>query len=193
MFHSNSFCNFWKLTEYINSLYNLLASYSNSFNSSWHLDDEANITGNHRIHIKALTPESITGTLYANPVSAGKMYRPVANLTFALNWYVGQNNVTGYHIVNVAVHLVTAFLLYLTIINLYRTPKLASQYEPASGYFIAFLAAALWAVNPIQTQAVNYIVQRMALLAAMFYLFGVYFYVKLRLADTFSIQFTQNP
>ena len=164
----------------------ILTSYSNTFYSSWHLDDEANITGNSRIHIKALTPDSIMGTFYASPVSAGKMYRPVANLTFALNWYVGKNKVTGYHIVNVAVHLVTAFLLYLTIINLYRTPKLENLYEPASGHFIAFLAAALWAVNPIQTQAVNYIVQRMAILAAMFYLCGVYFYVKFRLADTSS-------
>jgi len=169
-------------------LFLILTFYSNSFYSSWHLDDEANITENHRIHIRALTPDAIMGTFYAGPVSAGKMYRPVANLTFALNWYIGKNNVTGYHIVNVAVHWVTAFLLYLTIINLYRTPKLESQYEPASGYFIAFLAAALWAVNPIQTQAVNYIVQRMALLAAMFYLFGVYCYVKLRLADTSSIR-----
>jgi len=162
----------------------ILTCYSNTFYSSWHLDDEANITGNYRLHIKTLTLESIMGTLYASPVSAGKMYRPVANLTFALNWFVGRNQVTGYHIVNVAAHLSTAFLLYLTIINLYRTPNLASQYEPASGYYIAFLTAALWAVNPIQTQAVNYIVQRMALLAAMFYLCGVYFYVKFRLADT---------
>jgi Tfp pilus assembly protein PilF len=169
-------------------LFLILTFYSNTFYSAWHLDDEANITGNHRIQIRALTPDSIMGTFYANPVSAGKMYRPVANLTFALNWYVGKNKVTGYHVVNVAVHLVTAFLLYLTILNLHRTPKLEPQYEPASGYFIAFLAAAFWAVNPIQTQAVNYIVQRMALLAAMFYLCGIYFYVKLRLADTSSIR-----
>jgi hypothetical protein len=171
-------------------LFLILTSYSNTFYSSWHLDDDAHITRNHRIHIKSLTLESIMGTFYASPLSAGKMNRPVANLTFALNWYVGKNKVTGYHIVNIAVHLVTAFLLYLTIINFYRTPKLEreSQCEPASGYFIAILAAALWAVNPIQTQAVNYIVQRMTLLAAMFYLFGIYFYVKFRLADTPSIR-----
>ena len=76
----------------------ILTSYSNTFYSSWHLDDEANITGNHRIQIKALTPESIMGAFYASPVSADKMYRPVANLTFALNWYVGKNKVTGYHL-----------------------------------------------------------------------------------------------
>lgn len=169
-------------------LFLILTSYSNTFYAAWHLDDDGNITGNHRIHIKTLTPESIMGTFYASPVSAGQLYRPVASLTFALNWYVGQNKVAGYHLVNVAVHLVTAFLLYLTIINLYRTPRIQRQYEPASGYLIAFLAAALWAVNPIQTQAVNYIVQRMALLAAMFYLGGIYFYVKLRLADRSSMR-----
>ena len=170
----------------------VLIPYSNSFHSAWHLDDDANITANHRIQIKSLTPESIVGTFYANPVSAGNLYRPVANLTFALNWYVGKNNVVGYHMVNVAVHWITSLLLYLTIINLYRTPKLRRHNESTSGCLIAILAAALWAANPIQTQAVNYIVQRMALLAAMFYLCGVYFYIKLRLAHRASIRITHG-
>ena len=103
-------------------LFLLLASYANSFNSSWHLDDEANILANRRLHIKALTPESILGTFFASPVASGKMFRPVANLTIALNWYIGQDRVTGYHIMNIAIHLATAFLLDLTIMVLYRKP-----------------------------------------------------------------------
>ena len=85
-------------------LFLILTSYANTFYAAWHLDDEGNITGNQRLHIKTLTPESIMGTFFASPVSAGKMYRPVANLTFALNWYVGKNKVTSYHVVIVAVH-----------------------------------------------------------------------------------------
>jgi tetratricopeptide (TPR) repeat protein len=47
-------------------------------------------------------------------------------------------------------------------------------------YFVGLLAAVLWAVNPIQTQAVTYIVQRMASMAAMFYVLGLFCYLTAR-------------
>jgi tetratricopeptide (TPR) repeat protein len=70
----------------------------------------------------------------------------------------------------------TALTLFFVILNLYRSPKLNYK-QQADTYLIAFLTAVLWALNPIQTQAVTYIVQRMASLAAMFYILGIYFYV----------------
>ena len=48
---------------------------------------------------------------------------------------------------------------------------------------IAFIAALLWLVSPLQTQGVTYIVQRMAALAAMFYIYAMYFYLKGRLSS----------
>ena len=44
------------------------------------------------------------------------------------------------------------------------------------------MATVLWAINPIQTQAVTYIVQRMASMAAMFFLLSTYFYIKARIS-----------
>ena len=102
-------------------------------------------------------------------------------LTFALNWYVGKDDVFGYHIVNNAIHLVTAFFLFLTVLTLLMSPNLKGKYQ-GKEYLIAFLSAVLWAANPIQTQAVTYIVQRMASLVAMFYIIGIYFYLKTRLS-----------
>ena len=49
---------------------------------------------------------------------------------------------------------------------------------------VALLASALWAINPIQTQAVTLIVQRMALLAALFYITGIYCYLTARMAGS---------
>jgi len=54
---------------------------------------------------------------------------------------------------------------------------LKAKYGPNS-YFIALLATVLWAINPIQTQAITYIVQRMASMAGMFYIMSMYFYLK---------------
>jgi tetratricopeptide (TPR) repeat protein len=56
---------------------------------------------------------------------------------------------------------------------------LKNQYQGKEN-FVAFLAAVLWAVNPIQVQTVTYIVQRMASMAAMFYILSLYLYLKTR-------------
>jgi len=155
----------------------ILLVYSNTFNASWQLDDYPNITGNSKLHVKDISPASIYETFFAHPESGKKLYRPIACLTFAINWYFGKENVIGYHIVNNSIHLLTAFILFLTILNLFRSPNLKDKYQ-GSKYFITLLTATLWAINPIQTQAVTYIVQRMASMATMFYVLGIYFYIK---------------
>ena len=158
--------------------------YCNTFNASWHFDDFPNIVRNPHLQISDLKPETLRNTFYASRKNGfylqTRLYRPLACLSLALNWYVGKNNVVGYHVVNLFIHWVTAVLLFLIILNLFSSPNLKGRYED-SRYFVALLAATLWAVNPIQTQAVTYIVQRMAAMGAMFYALGIYFYIKGRL------------
>ncbi|MFV9644861.1 MAG: tetratricopeptide repeat protein [Desulfobacterales bacterium] len=79
----------------------------------------------------------------------------------------------------------SAFFLYLTILNLFNSPNLKGKFN-GSEHFVALLTAVLWAINPIQTQAVTYIVQRMAILATMFYILGIYFFIRVRLSDSIS-------
>ncbi len=126
-------------------------------------------------------PETLWQTLHAQPFAPGTLYRPLANLSFALNWYIGQNNPFGYHIVNILVHILTTLILYQTILLLFQTPIL-KKYSPQDAFFIALLGAVLWAINPIQTQAVTYIVQRMASLAGLFYIWALFWYIKSRLS-----------
>ena len=157
--------------------------YLNAFNASWHLDDRPNILNNRGLHITNLQPDSLMRTFFTSPDSGGtitdRLYRPIPCLTFAINWYFGKDRVFGYHVVNILVHILTAYLLFLTILNILKSPNLRNQYQ-GKEHFIAFLAAVLWAINPVQVQAVTYIVQRMASMAAMFYILSIYFYVKTR-------------
>ena len=115
-----------------------------------------------------------------NAFFSGTSYRPVAFLSFALNWYAGGDQVTGYHIVNIFIHILCAGFLYSFLLSLLKSPVLIDRFYDDDKN-IALLAAILWAVHPIQTQAVTYIVQRMALLAALFYLAGMLCYVRARL------------
>jgi tetratricopeptide (TPR) repeat protein len=158
--------------------------YSNTFRASWHLDDYHNIVQNAALRINDLHPRTILQTFFTASqeglVLKKKLYRPLACLSFALNWYVDQDNLFGYHLVNICIHFLTAFILFLTILNLFRSPRLKNRHQN-SEVFIALFTAVLWAANPLQTQAVTYIVQRMASMAAMFYILGIYLYIRGRL------------
>ncbi len=158
----------------------ILPIYSNTFHAEWQFDDKPNIVNNTRLHIGDLSPGTLRQTFFAMP-GREKIYRPLANLSFALNWYVGRDSTFGYHLVNTFIHIFSAFFLYFTIRILLQTPNIRSRYKKEDAQFIALLSAVLWSLNPIQTQAVTYIVQRMASLAGMFYILSIYCYVKGRL------------
>lgn len=155
--------------------------YSNSLKNSWHLDDPQNITENPAIHLSNLHPENLLKTFFAHPSIDEKLFRPVASLSFSLNWYFGQNDPFGYHVINVIVHILTALFLYKTTILLLQSPRLKRR-TTEEIFFIALLGVTLWSINPIQTQAVTYIVQRMASMGAMFFILALYHYSYTRLA-----------
>ena len=160
--------------------FSIVLIYSNALQSSWHLDDYENIANNPRILIKDMEPPTLWNALSGSPEGRPLPYRSLAFFSFALNAFFHHTNMTGYHVVNITIHVITAFLLFATVMKLFSTPRLTST-EHGDVLFIALTTAFLWAVNPIQTQAVTYIVQRMASMAAMFYLLAVYFYLAARL------------
>ena len=160
----------------------LLVSYSNSFQAAWQLDDKPNILKNNRLQLTELSYKQLRQAMHAHPGSAGRIYRPVACVSLALNWFFGQDDVVGYHIVNFGIHFLTAWFLFLTIRALFSSPRLTGQYDCDQIVFISATAALFWALNPIQTQAVTYIVQRMTSLAAMNSVLAILCYLKARMS-----------
>jgi tetratricopeptide (TPR) repeat protein len=159
----------------------VLSIYSNTFHASWHFDDEPNITANPSLHLEEFSWHNIKETFFSRQIHPRQLYRPMACLSFALNYYFGRDNVFGYHLVNISIHLLTAVFLFLFIYQTLNLPSTIAKYGPHS-YFISLLATVLWAINPVQIQAVTYIVQRMASMAGMFYIMSMYFYLKGRIS-----------
>ncbi|MCW5202179.1 tetratricopeptide repeat protein [Desulfobulbus sp. US4] len=93
----------------------------------------------------------------------------------------------GYHLVNFFIHFLTTVFLFKSCLLLLSTPKMKGRAH-GNRFLIAALAALFWALNPIQTQAVTYIVQRMASLAAMFTIIGIWCYLKARRQQGNSIK-----
>lgn len=159
---------------FIALLFCLLIIYGNSFDGAWIFDDEPNIVLNKYVHLKTLDWGNIQNSFYG--IDNKYLSRPVAYLTFGLNYYFGHLNVFGYHAVNLIILYFSGIFLFLFIYRTLNLPLLKSDYG-SSSYAIALLAAFFWAVSPVQVTAVTYIVQRMASMAGMFYIVSMYFYL----------------
>lgn len=160
-----------------------LLVYSNTFHVPFQWD-EVNFIGENPI-IKDLgfffEPSSAREFQY---YYALKM-RYIGYLTFALNFAADGLDVTGYHVFNFAVHVMSAFLVYWIAGLTFRTPYF-SETEPRErgSKYIALLSGLLFACHPLQTEAVTYIFQRLASLAAFFCLLSLAAYVRSRLSGT---------
>ncbi len=174
-------CRPWKWL-YLGAALLIVLAYSNSLHSAWHMDDFHTIVNNTHLHLDKITWANLAGIVYPGP-TVGTITRAVGRLSFAVSWYFSQDNVVPYHVVNLLLHLAVAFFLFKTLILLYRTPVLGKT-EARTACFAALFTTLLWAANPIQTQAVTYIAQRMAVMAALFYLLGIYNYLKFRFAGS---------
>ena len=95
--------------------------------------------------------------------------RFIASLTLAANYTLHGDAVFGYHLVNFLIHCAAAAVLGLLAQALLRTPAVADRMPVWSGW-IPWIAAAVFLLHPLQTQAVTYIVQRYTSLMALFYL-----------------------
>ncbi len=152
----------------------LLIIYGNSLNGVWIFDDEPNIVENKYVHVKTLEWESLEKTFYG--LDQKTISRPVAYLTFGVNYYFGQLNPFSYHVVNLFIHYLSSIFLFLFVYRTLNVDRLEAEYG-SSSYAIALLSTFFWATNPVHVTAVTYIVQRMASMAGMFYIMSMYFYV----------------
>jgi hypothetical protein len=136
--------------------------YTDTLTTPFIFDDLSNIKNNPHIRVPALSLENLAWAGFHSPETR----RPVANISFALNYYFNGYNLVGYHLVNILIHIACGVFFYFFAKATLQTPALRTRYEKFG--WLPFLAVFLWMVHPLQTQSVTYIVQRMNSLAAMF-------------------------
>ena len=149
--------------------------YADTLTTPFIFDDIVHIRDNPHIRVTSLSLKNLIRAAFQSPESS----RPVANISFALNYYFNGFNLVGFHLVNIIIHLAGGFFLYLFSKATLKTPGLRCR----SGKYgwIPFFTAFIWMVHPLQTQSVAYLVQRMNSLAAMFYILSMLLYVTFRL------------
>ena len=161
--------------------------YSNTFNSPLVFDDEFFIINDTAVHMTELSGDAINTAA----VDGKPRHRYLPNISFALNYYFGRLNPFGYHLVNLIIHLLSGIFLFFFIKNtLHIIPQNKRENHPE---IIAFFVALIWIVQPVGTQSVTYICQRMASMVAMFYILSLLFYVQGRMAVRLSPSNWRKP
>jgi len=152
-----------------------IAVYSNTFQSPFVYDDFMNITENEYIRITDPSWESLLKILKSR-----ETLRLLSNMTFAINYYFDQYNVTAYHIINIVIHILAGIFLFLFI---KKTLTITNEFDfflkksNVTILQITFFATLIWMLHPVNTQSVTYIVQRMNSMAAMFYILSMFCYI----------------
>ena len=132
----------------------VLAAHSGALNGGFHYDDLSAVVQNPAIRtwqpIRYLTsPAAASGEVGV----AG--YRPLTVATFALNYLVGGLDPGGYLALNLALHALVSWMVFVVGRRLFEDSRWAA------------LAAVVYAVHPVNAEAVNYVVARSSLLAVL--------------------------
>jgi len=146
-------------------------------------DDKANILGNSLLQADTLGYAELKRAAMSG--TSGPLKRPVASLSFALNYYFagGRFDAKSFKIVNIVIHGINGFLIFIFSGFLFRKILGAEPAGPKrylSPPAIAAIIALTWLVHPIQLTSVLYPVQRMTSLAMTFTLLCLIAYLHLR-------------
>ncbi|MEZ6136575.1 MAG: tetratricopeptide repeat protein [Pirellulaceae bacterium] len=97
------------------------------------------------------------------------LFRRLAFVSFAMNYELNGLSAYGFRLTNVLIHIASSLLLFEFVRRVLSSSRLNERLRRSrSG--LAFAISLLWAVHPLQTQSVTYIVQRMESLSGMFLL-----------------------
>lgn len=171
-------------------------AYANSLSNPFVFDDETTIFENETI--RSLTP--ISGVL-SGPRQSATAGRPLVNLSFAINYAIGQFSPVGYHAVNLALHILSGLLLFglvrrvaaraaphdaarsATLARDIPAKKRAGSMDvavraPAIDDMTAFACALIWLLHPLQSEVINYVTQRTESMMALAFFGTLYAFVR---------------
>ena len=134
-----------------------LWAYLPSLSGDYVLDDDVLLTNNRLVHAS-------DGLYRMWFTTEPTDYWPLTSSTFWLEWRLFGPNPTGYHVVNLLLHIAACLLLW-RILDRLAIPG-------------GFWAALLFAVHPVNVESVAWIAQRKNTLAMLFYLLSVLWYLR---------------
>jgi tetratricopeptide (TPR) repeat protein len=140
-------------------------TYANALGHGFVFDDAGSVVEN-------TTIRSLASSVWGGPPQLPTAGRPLVNVTFALNYLAGGISPAGYHVVNLAVHLACALMLFALARRVLLLPRL--RCKPGTETAFACALALLWVVHPLNSEMVNYVTQRTESMMALAFLSTIY-------------------
>lgn len=156
-------------------------AYWPSLEGGYLFDDYPNIVDNRTIHLRSLDYAELREAALSSPSTT--LVRPLAMLSFGLDWYFGNGDPRRMRIVNLSIHLLNGLLLFgllQTILRFAAKKSGEGSDHLKHSDFLALCISAAWLLAPINFTAVGYIVQRMESLCQVFVLGGLWAYTSAR-------------
>jgi predicted TPR repeat methyltransferase len=139
--------------------------YVNALNNPFVYDDRDTVVANPSL----VDPSNIQFVLVYSP------FRPVVNISYAVDRAVWDFQPFGFHLTNVVLHAVVVVLLYMFVVVAFGDARLRTagsdrQNEKSADRWWAFTAAAVFGAHPLMSEAVGYVSGRSEVLCAVFFL-----------------------
>ncbi len=144
--------------------------YANTLHNPMFWDDYANVVDNQFIKDWRYLPDYFSKNLTAGAGGLNNYWRPMLLLVYSLEWHLWQDWVVGYHLVDISFHIANAVFLFFVLFFIFKSR------------FLAFSAALIFLVHPLQTEAVTWITGLGDALSAFFIFLGILFYLKFRIS-----------
>ncbi|MCK5229613.1 MAG: hypothetical protein KAR13_05070, partial [Desulfobulbaceae bacterium] len=153
-------------------------SYSNSLYSPLVLDDSSSFIEDPAINIPDFSIQSLEQLAR---IRFG-LARLIPIITLAIDHHLSGGSIVQFHITNIIIHVLTTIALYFFLRAIFTTQAGKKEIRFIEPPIYCLFIVAMWALHPIQTNCVTYLVQRMASLATLFYLASLAFYIRARLS-----------
>lgn len=140
----------------------IIGIYFNTLKNTFQFDDIIHILNNERIKQLSNLPEMLTEFFS----------RPLLFASFSINYYISSSSTESYHVVNILLHIGVSILIYFILLN---TVKI---YEKSISHHTPLLSALIFALHPINTESVTYIMSRSSILSTFFYLLSLLMFIE---------------
>lgn len=149
------------------------AMYWPGLKGGWLFDDYPVVFKNVQVQLASVDWASLRNAW--DGFKVGEIGRPLATLSFGVNFWLGGDSPWGYKFVNLVLHALNVVLVWRLVHTIALLPQ--AKLEVASARLIAGAVAILWAIHPLQVSSVLYIVQRMEVLATTFVFLSLLLYL----------------
>jgi Tfp pilus assembly protein PilF len=142
-----------------------LICFSSALHGSFIYDDHPLIENHASIKSLSYIPRLFQENAWGVDFPPGN-YRPINNVTIALNFAINGLNPYGYHLVNIFIHILNSLLVYYLCNNYTKIRSLS------------LLCSLFFALHPVHSEAVAAIYSRPEILATLFLFIAWWFYFK---------------